>query len=711
MPLLWTCPQGHLCEKPAHSDNSLSAGQGCCPICGSVAIEQVPTAADNPPPATVAFEAVTLPPRPSSAAPTRDWPTIPGYVLLSVLGRGGMGIVYKARQVKLNRLVALKMILAGSHAGEEDLARFRLEAEAVAAVQHANIVQIYEIGESEGRPFFSLEFVEGGSLADHLKETHLKTRQAAQLVEVLARAMHVAHKRGLVHRDLKPANVLMTEDGTPKITDFGLAKKLDVEKGQTRSGAIMGTPSYMAPEQAGGKKVGPAADTYALGAILYQLVTGRPPFQADTPVDTVLQVISDDPVPPRTLRPRTPRDLETICLKCLQKEPNQRYATAAELAEDLHRFQVGEPIRARPIGITGRFLKWTRRRPALASLFVFIPLVLILAGVIAVSSRTWFLAVLQDSPRAVKPDGRTAGTHWQASGLAVSRDGTLLAAADKGGTIQLWDAKTGTKGIALTHGQDVTSIAFHPDGKLLASTGKDHNVKIWDVATGKQVRTLLGHTDVVACLAFNPKGDRLASASEDKRVIIWDPDKDVPLNTFTGHQGKVHCLAFSPDGVHVASGNTAVERHLIGGVVQIWEAKKGGKTIHYLKHKGPVYSVAFSPDGKRLASAGADDMVRLWDTTSGAELFTYKLHKDTVYGLAFSPDGKLLASASADRTVHVWDSNSGTKVFERPCEHSGAAVNVAFWNDGRQVVSIGADLSVKVWDADNGQEISLLKSH
>jgi hypothetical protein len=293
--------------------------------------------------------------------------TIPGYEILGELGRGGMGVVYKARQVKLDRLVALKMILVGGHAGEADLARFRTEGEAIARLQHPNIVQVYEVGESEGRPFFSLEFCPEGSLDRKLGGTPLPAGDAARLVESLARAMSAAHQARVIHRDLKPANVLLTADGTPKITDFGLAKKMD-DASQTRSGAVMGTPSYMAPEQAGGRggDVGPGADVYALGAILYELLTGRPPFKAATALDTILQVVADEPVPPTKLQSKTPKDLETICLGCLAKEPGGRYATAAALADDLGRFLQGEPIAARPVGGAERAAKWVRRNPALA---------------------------------------------------------------------------------------------------------------------------------------------------------------------------------------------------------------------------------------------------------------------------------------------------------------------------------------------------------
>jgi serine/threonine-protein kinase len=261
-----------------------------------------------------------------------------------------MGVVYKARQRGLGRIVALKMILHAEHAGEQERQRFQAEAEAVARLQHPNIVQIHEVGEQHGLPYFSLEFCPGGSLADKINGTPLPADEAARLLQTLAQSMETAHQAHVIHRDLKPANVLLTADGTPKITDFGLAKKLDVQ-GQTHTGAVMGTPSYMAPEQAGGQKdIGPAADVYALGAILYELLTGRPPFKAATTLDTIMQVVSDEPVPPRRLQSKIPRDLETICLKCLQKQPSRRYASAAALAEDLRRFLVVVASGARSVG-------------------------------------------------------------------------------------------------------------------------------------------------------------------------------------------------------------------------------------------------------------------------------------------------------------------------------------------------------------------------
>jgi hypothetical protein len=341
---------------------------------------------DHVPAPVPGSEAETLAPAPGTAALPEQ---VPGYDILGVLGRGGMGVVYQARHQRLNRLVALKMILAGGRAGEAERARFRTEAEAVARLRHAGIVQIYDVGEHAGLPYLALEYCDGGSLAGRLGGTPLTPAQAAALVEQLARAVGAAHQQQVIHRDLKPANVLLAADGTPKVTDFGLAKKLDEAGGQTQTGAILGTPSYMTPEQAGGKgkQVGPAADVYALGAILYECLTGRPPFKAATTMDTVFQVLSDEPVPPTQLQPKTPRDLETICLKCLQKEPVRRFATAADLAEDLRRFQAGEPIAARPVGSIERAVKWARRRPAAAALLLSLVLGTAVSTYFAVQAR------------------------------------------------------------------------------------------------------------------------------------------------------------------------------------------------------------------------------------------------------------------------------------------------------------------------------------
>lgn len=328
-------------------------------------------------------------------------PQMPGYQIIGELGRGGMGVVYKARQLGLNRLVALKMVLAGAHAGEEQLARFNLEAEAVAHFQHPNVVQIYDIGQHQGLPYFSLEYVDGGSLSDKIDNKPQAPLEAAQMITILAQAMAYAHQNGIIHRDLKPVNVLMTKEGQPKIADFGLAKRLEGDSTHTRSGSIMGTPSYMAPEQARGdtKLAGPSVDIYALGAILYEMLTGHPPFVGATVLDTIEQVRTQEPVPPSQLQPNLPQDIETICLKCLQKETHKRYETMELLAEDLTRFLHGEPIKARPIGNLERLWRWTKRNPRIAALTGTI-LVLLIAGI--VGSTTAAFTINRSRAAAVK---------------------------------------------------------------------------------------------------------------------------------------------------------------------------------------------------------------------------------------------------------------------------------------------------------------------
>src|SRR5262245_23190679 len=296
-------------------------------------------------------------------------PQILGYEIEMVLGHGGMGVVYKARHLRLSRTVALKMLLAGPYASPQERARFQREAEAVAQLRHAHIVQIHDVSEHEGHSYFTMEFVEGGSLAQKLAGRPQPARQAAAMTVVLADAVQAAHQAGIVHRDLKPANILLTADCTPKITDFGIARRLDSGLGPTQSGELLGTPSYMSPEQAAGiRAIGPATDVYALGAILYELLTGRPPFRAESAAETTLQVLSHEPASPLRLNATVPRDLDTICLKCLHKDPARRFATAQALADDLRRFQRGEPIAAHPVGLIERTGKFIRRHPTQATL-------------------------------------------------------------------------------------------------------------------------------------------------------------------------------------------------------------------------------------------------------------------------------------------------------------------------------------------------------
>ncbi len=394
---------------------------------------------DHPKPTADDGKTTDHEPSPKAARPkqARELPTVPGYEIISEMGRGAMGVVYKAQQTRLHRVVALKMVLAGAHASPQQLGRFDQEARAVARLQHPNIVQIHEIGEHNGLPYFSLEFVDGGTLTNLIDRSPQAPRTAAELVETLARTMHFAHEQNIIHRDLKPDNILLTRSAprssgsvslepgrslfsgsgkslevgggpavlTPKISDFGLAKAIEEGSQNTASGTVMGTPSYMAPEQARGdtSALGPLCDLYSLGAILYELLTGRPPFKGATILDTLDQVRNREPVPVRQLQPKVPIDLETICLKCLQKDAGKRYANCVELADDLSRFLAGRPIQARPVSGVERFWRWCRRNPLVTSLTAAAVLLLVCTAAVSL-----WAAVKMSAKNRVIEDEKTA---------------------------------------------------------------------------------------------------------------------------------------------------------------------------------------------------------------------------------------------------------------------------------------------------------------
>jgi WD40 repeat protein/predicted Ser/Thr protein kinase len=715
---------------------------------------------ERPEPMPDAAEAATLPPpgAPADRPEANLRPVVLGYEILSELGRGGMGVVYQARQKSLNRVVALKVILAGGHAGEDELARFRLEAEALALLRHPNIVQIYEVGTHEGRPFLALEFLEGGSLAGQLEKGTPTPPAAAALVEALARAMHAAHARGIVHRDLKPENVLLDRDGTPKIMDFGLAKRLEDKAGQTASDAVVGTPSYMAPEQAEGKSrlVGPAADVYALGAILYRLLAGRPPFQGPTTMDVLMQVVADEPVPPRRLCLQVPRDLETVCLKCLRKQPGDRYPDALELAEDLRRFQGGEPIRARAVGRAERLLKWARRRPALAAAFGLGVLVLLsgLGGAGAVwlwqraesaleeaTATRDQLAVEKQITEAALEREKVAKdrldearrdlerlSYYRAIDLAlrewreseVGRAEQLL--QDCPASLRGWEwhhvRRLCQRDLLTLQGH--TFAVFSPDGERLATAGG--TVKVWDARTGREIRSFRAPDREVGVLtsvvAYSSDGRWLAGAGsgwDDKQgtvtgvVTVWDAQTGQRALTLRGHTQDVHSVAFSPDGRRLASAGGGYDKP---GEVKVWDAHTGQEERTLQGHTGWVRCVSFSPDGRRIASASGRE-VKVWDMHTGQQILSLEGGTNCV---SFSPDGRRLATASLDRTVKVWDALTGQEVLTLK-GHAGTVYCVSFSPDSRRLASASGGMvdnlpgEVRVWDAQTGQEALSLKGH
>jgi WD40 repeat protein len=697
--------------------------------------------------------------------PAAGRPSIPGYQIFGELGRGGMGVVYKARQLGFNRLVALKMILGGAHAGPEQLARFRQEVETVGGLRHPNLVPVYEVGERDGQPYYSMELVEGRSLEALIGGRPQPPRRAAELLEALARAMSAVHQRDIVHRDLKPANVLFTEDGVPKITDFGLAKRLDAGPGPTVSGNVLGTPSYMAPEQAAGraKDVGPATDVYALGAVLYEMLTGRPPFQGERPWDTIRAVTSVEPVPPRRLQPTVPRDLETICLKCLEKEPRKRYATAQELADDLRRFLAGESVRACPVGPGGRLLKWARRRPAAAALLAVSGLAGLgfVAGVVvhqvqlgealrradasAEESRRrlvrlhvtqgarsldagdwlgalpWFAealrldeghpgreqmhrvrlgCVLRQSPRLLRL--------WFHEGpvcqARFNPEGRLVLTVSEDRTARLWDADTGAPACPpLEHEAVVLCGAFGPRGRSVATGAKDGTARVWGAEGGRPATPPLRHGGPVVAVCFSPDGRRLLTASEDGTARVWDAATGEPVVAPLRHGGPVRCATWAPGGACLLTASD-------DRTAQLWDARTGGPVGAPLRHAGAVTWAAFAPDGRRVATACADGGARVWDASAGRQVVGPLKHQAAVLRVSFSPDGRRLLTAGEDHAARVWEARTGELLAPALRERGGVGA-AAFSPDGRRVLTAGDDNTARVWDAATGELLTALLRH
>jgi WD40 repeat protein len=687
-----------------------------------------------------------------SAPPKRAAPTIPGYEIAGEIGRGAMGVVYHARHVLLNRPCALKMILAGAHADPVATVRFLAEAEAVARLRHPHVVQIHHIGEADGLPFLELEYVEGGSLDRRLDGTPWPARRAAALVELLARGMAEAHRLGLVHRDLKPSNILLSAEDLPKIADFGLAKAVAADRGLTATGSILGTPSYMAPEQAGGKTkdVGPAADVYALGAILYELLTGRPPFRGATVLETLEQVKAAEPVPPSRLVPGLPRDVETIALKCLQKDPGKRYESATGLAEDLRRHQAGEPILARPVGAAERAWRWCQRNPVTAGLLASISLLL---TAVAVGSSTAYVRESQlraqahaeaESNRRLRyaSDVQLAAQLWESDEGTADQVAALLAAQEPApGQADLREFAWRYQWTLLNHsaialaGHDgaVPALALTPEGRLttIDSAG---TLRVWDPARRvvEHSRRLpqplqdvpaaeLSH-DVYAVTEF-PRRLRVRDVTavelshDGRNVAVGTRDSVRLIDAATGAElrawsrpGPARLLAFSPDGRWLAAlghdrimtvADTASRSETVLGSTTAGEVNHENETALVVAVDGRTVWIANAPHGNEVMALGSPTP-HVWPKVGGGA---------TVWSIAVSPDGRRLASGDSAGRIRLWDAAAPGTSQADWLAHASPVTVLAFAPDGQTLATGGRDAAVTLWDVAAGRRLRVFKGH
>jgi serine/threonine protein kinase/WD40 repeat protein len=622
------------------------------------------------------------------AYPKLTTPPIHEYEILGELGKGGSSIVFRARHLKLNRLVALKMLLGGSYARPDERERFRLEAEAVARLQHPHVVQIFEVGEHQGMPFCALELVEGGNLADRLNGAPLPAAAGARLTIMLAQAMHAAHQAGIIHRDLKPANVLLATSDRPeavwlgdpagkryepKIADFGLARRLDGGTGFSLSGDVMGTPSYMAPEQAAGRvrEIGPASDVWALGAILYEMLTGRAPFRGVTVLDTLEQVRLAEPVSPRRLQPTVPRDLETICLKCLRKEQGRRYASAAELSLDLQRHLNGEPVQARAVGAVERGVKWTRRNPGRS---VAVAAVVVLAAGLT-SGLVVHTARLDRERRAAEQSAAEAREERNYSELRLAYK--LLQSGDLSGLGELLDRtenqrdprgnsfawrylerqRRDTRREFRAHDGAIAVLALTPDGQRLVSAssyGAKPAAIVWDSSTGVECFSVPVFTSApdAAVAALSGDGRTLAVCCERDTVAVHDVGtrEEKARLRFADLQA----IALSPDCRTLASGTE-------NGRVKFWDVTTKGPwraPVAQLSLGSPVRAVSYAPDGRHFLTSDDDKGVQVWNCEAGKVASAQSaslLRACTVHYLMWSSDGRSLLGVEASGAVYCWD--------------------------------------------------------
>jgi WD40 repeat protein/predicted Ser/Thr protein kinase len=643
------------------------------------------------------------------------------YELLEEVARGGMGVVYKARQVSLDRIVALKMILGGRFADPAEIRSLYAEAETIARLNHPNIVRVHEVGEHQGHHYFSMEFVEGPTLGDVIRDCRPRFLDAARIVRILARSIHVAHQNGVLHRDLKPTNILVDRQRRLRITDFGVAKRLNQSGVMTTAGRVTGTPAYMPPEQAAGasENLGPHSDVYGLGAILYEMLTGRPPFTGATTVDVLDAVQNKDPVRPSLIEPSVPRDLETICLTCLAKDPRRRYATAEHLAADLDRLLAHQKIKAKPPGLVACAMKWCRQAPVLATTLLLSALMVLAAG-FGLMWHTASLAYekeLKQRAADLAVAERQKAEQQRAIALReTERARQLLVESNKQRkraetrelearrylyAVRMADIRTAWQQSDM---QRVNSLLadLEPEQGQADLRGFEWHY-FWQLGHSERA-SLAAHQGLVTAVVYSPDGMRMATAGLDGMIHIWNAADHTLLKSLSAPGEGITSLVSRPGASQlwiVAAGGC-------DGTVSLWEGDTGRHLSSIAAHEGSVTALTFSADGSRLLSGGSDKTIRQWDPISGQLKNKYGGNESPIRGLSVSGDGQWMASAAEDKTLRLWNLDRGGLVQSLTCDDVPTCV--AFGPSSQRLLVGCRNGSLRLWDVRQLSATKTLKS-
>lgn len=644
--------------------------------------------------------------------------------ILERIAHGGVGIVYKALQPGVNRPVALKLLLSGAHASDEFTRRFQREAETAASLKHPNIVVVYDVGEVDGQPYLAMELVNGATLADILRQGPLPSSKAVRYMEVIAQAIHHAHGHNVLHRDLKPSNVLIDEQDEPRITDFGLAKRMDADAQITLTGQMMGTLHYLAPEQAAGDEtaMGPATDVYSLGAMLYEMLVGRPPLMGDSIQETLLLIRDREPAPLRVLNPTIARDLETICLKCLAKEPSQRYLTALDFAEDLERFRRHQPIDARPVGAIEKAWRWARRRPALSGSLTLAVLALIAASIVSSVMSIRINRARHDLASQAETNRRGLVRLHSETGdqLVADRDyfAALLSYVEAlrrardpeqevlrlrvGNVLRDSPALVGM----LFHEASVNSVRFDKDGTRSLTASSDRTARVWAVPSGNPLTPPLPHDGEVLDAVFSPNNEWIATASKDGFARTWNGTTGQPLIDPKPHQTGRRLRPYPP--YLVVTPDSAELIVVDGKQVRLMNPTNGAVRLD-LDHPAAVEHANISNDGRRIVTCARDDNVRIWDRFTGELMGNPILMATRPVAAWFSPDGGRISVSTGDAVARIWNIET-REALSPPIEHRGMPSQCLFSADGTRILTASFDLT-RVWNGTNGLPVSAPLPH